>query len=138
MRKTTIVITALLTMSFAGTSIASPGQTQSADNSYCAAYSQSYNTMSEEQKAQVTERQSQMLEQRKQIIQKQVELGYITQEQADQRIAWMDQHINNGAMMGPDMMMNGSGRGMMSQGMGMMGSGMSYGMMESMVSVQRL
>jgi len=64
--------------------------------------------------SQMTDLHKQMLEVRKQIVQKQVAFGNLTQEQADQRIAWMQERMNarlqNGFAGGPGM---GRGPGMM-------------------------
>ncbi|WP_425060523.1 hypothetical protein SCACP_12460 [Sporomusa carbonis] len=63
---------------------------------------------------QMNDLRKQMFEVRKQVIQKQVEFGNLTQEQADQRIAWMKERLENG--FGPGMM--GRGPGMMRGGPG--------------------
>jgi len=68
---------------------------------------------------QMTDLQKQMVEVQKQVIQKQVSFGNLTQEQADQRIAWMQQRMEQG--FGPGMMNRGPG--MMGRGPGMMGRG---------------
>jgi hypothetical protein len=62
---------------------------------------------------QMKDLNTQMSEVRKQIIQKQVEFGNLTQEQADQRMSWMQEHMGNG--FGPGM---GRGPGMMQGGPG--------------------
>jgi peptidoglycan hydrolase CwlO-like protein len=63
---------------------------------------------------QMTDLRKQMFEVQKQVIQKQVSFGNLTQEQADQRITWMQQRIDQGF----------SGTGIMGRGPGMMrGSG---------------
>lgn len=59
---------------------------------------------------QMTDLRKQMFEVRKQVIQKQVEFGNLTQEQADQRIVWMQERIDQGF----------AGSGMMGRGPGMM------------------
>ncbi len=64
---------------------------------------------------------SQMFETKKNIIQKQVEFGNLTQEQADQRITWMKERAEKG-----DGMM-GRGHGMMRGGPGAMGRGHGFG-----------
>ena len=51
----------------------------------------------------------QMFENRKQVIQKQVSFGVLTQEQADQHIAFMQQRMENG--FGSGMMGKGPGWG---------------------------
>lgn len=65
---------------------------------------------------QMTDLRKQMFEVRKQVIQKQVEFGNLTQEQADQRIAWMKERLENNA-----------GPGMMGRGPGMMRGGPGFG-----------
>ena len=75
---------------------------------------------------QMTDLRKQMFEVQKQIIQKQVSFGNLTQEQADQRTAWMQQRIDQG-FSGPGMM--GRGPGMMRGGPGMMGRGPGSGPM---------
>lgn len=65
---------------------------------------------------QMNDLRNQMFSTQKQIIQKQVEFGNLTQEQADQRIAWMKERMENGF-----------GPGMMSRGPGMAGKGPGSG-----------
>jgi hypothetical protein len=72
--------------------------------------------LTDAQKQELAPLFQQMVEVRKQIIQKQVEFGNLTQEQADQRIAWMQQRSEQGCdpgMMGrgPGKMRGGSGFG---------------------------
>ena len=69
---------------------------------------------------QMKDLSTQMVEVRKQVIQKQVKFGNLTQEQADQHIAWMQERMEQGfgpGMMGrgPDMMRGGPGSGPMCQ-----------------------
>lgn len=59
---------------------------------------------------QMADLHSQMFEVRKQMIQKQVSFGNMTQEEANQRIAWMQERKGKG--FGPGMM-EGRGPGMM-------------------------
>ncbi|MEN6414002.1 MAG: DUF2680 domain-containing protein [Veillonellales bacterium] len=68
---------------------------------------------------QMTDLRKQMFEVKKQVIQKQVEFGNLTQEQADQRIAWMKERIDQGF----------PGPGMMNKGPGMMRGGPGFGPM---------
>ena len=75
---------------------------------------------------QMNDLRKQMFEVQKQIVQKQVSFGNLTQEQADQRIALMQQRIDQG-FSGPGMM--GRGPGMMRGGPGMMGRGPGSGPM---------
>ena len=67
---------------------------------------------------QMNDLRKQMLENRKQVIQKQVSFGVLTQEQADQHIAFMQQRMENGP--GSGMMGKGPGWG---KGQGMMRGG---------------
>jgi hypothetical protein len=67
---------------------------------------------------QMNDLSKQMVEVRKQVIQKQVEFGNLTQEQADQRIAWMQERMEQGF-----------GPGMMGRGPGMMRGGPGFGPM---------
>jgi|GEM_PF-968975 len=57
---------------------------------------------------QMTDLRKQMFEVQKQVIQKQVEFGNLTQEQADQRITRMNERIDQG-FVGPGMMGKGPG-----------------------------
>jgi len=82
-------------------------------------------TLTDAQKQELAPLFNQMVEIRKQIIQKQVSFGNLTQEQADQRIAWMQQRMEQG--FGPGMMNRGPG--MMGHGPGMMGRGPGFGPM---------
>lgn len=65
----------------------------------------------------MTDLRKQMFEVRKQVIQKQVEFGNLTQEQANERIAWMQERIDQGF----------AGPGMMGRGPGMMRGGHGFG-----------
>ena len=58
---------------------------------------------------QMNDLRKQMFENRKQVIQKQVSFGVLTQEQADQHIAFMQQRMENG--FGSGMMGKGPGWG---------------------------
>ena len=73
-------------------------------------------TLTDAQKQELAPLFNQMAEIRKQIIQKQVSFGNLTQEQADQRIAWMQQRTEQG--FGPGIMSRGSGMGIGSGTMG--------------------
>lgn len=88
-----------------------------------------YQTLTEDQQKelaplfnQMNYLRKQMFEVQKQVIQKQVSFGNLTQEQADQRIAWMQQRLENG--FGPGMMGRGPGWG---KGPGMMRGGPGFG-----------
>lgn len=63
---------------------------------YFCPYVQQSPYLSDEQRQQITQWQDQMLENRKQILQKQVEWGWITQEDADRQISYMQQWQSNG------------------------------------------
>jgi len=52
--------------------------------------------LTDEQREQITQWQNQMIDNRKQVLQKQVEWGWITQDQADQQIKYMNQWQKNG------------------------------------------
>lgn len=67
---------------------------------------------------QMNDLKMQMLGIQKQMIQKQVEFGNLTQEQANQRIAWMKERLEKGY---------GPGIGMMGRGPGGMGRGPGSG-----------
>ena len=113
MKKVTLLtLVALMVVSFTTTVFAAPVQTPG--NWYCPYFGQYYNDLTDEQKAQINSWRQQSLEQRKQMLQRQVERGYMTQEQADQRYSWMEQQMANGAY----------GCGPMGMGGGMAGSGM--------------
>lgn len=66
-------------------------------------------TLTDEQKKELAPLYEKMFETRKAIMQKYVDFGYMTQEQADQRAAWMKERMSQGY--GPGMMGKGFGRG---------------------------
>jgi peptidoglycan hydrolase CwlO-like protein len=75
-----------------------------------------YNALTDAQKQelaplfnQMNDLQKQMFEVQKQVIQKQVEFGNLTQQQAEQIIAWRKQRMESG--FGPGMMGRGPGFG---------------------------
>lgn len=68
---------------------------------------------------QMNDLHKQMFEVQKQMVQKQVEFGNLTQEQADQHIGWMQERMENG--FGPGMRGKGPG------GPGMMRGGHGFG-----------
>jgi len=76
-------------------------------------------TLTDAQKQELVPLYNQMMEIRKQILQKYVADGVMTQADADQRIARMQEHMNyrlqNGLVGGPGM---GRGHGMMGPGPG--------------------
>jgi len=79
-------------------------------------------TLTDAQKQELVPLYNQMMDIRKQILQKFVADGAITQADADQRAAWMQERMN-------DRMQNGmvGGRGGMGRGHGMMGAGQGRG-----------
>lgn len=121
-------LVALLVVAFAGSVLAAPGQGPGPAGWYCPWYGANAANLTDEQKAQIADWGKQMLELRKQMLAKQVEWGWITQAQADQMIAAMEQHITDGVYPGCGMGM----RGMMGPGMGMRG-----GMMAPIAPAQR-
>ncbi|EAX46391.1 conserved hypothetical protein [Thermosinus carboxydivorans Nor1] len=114
-------LVALLVVVFAGSVFAAPGQGPGPgrDGWVCPWYGANAANLTDEQKAQIAEWGKQMLELRKQMLAKQVEWGWITQAQADQIIANMEQRIANGFYPGYGMGMRG--KGMMGPGIGMRG-----------------
>ncbi|MDR7867547.1 MAG: YckD family protein [Sporomusaceae bacterium] len=66
-------------------------------------------TLTDDQKKELAPLYDKMFETRKEIMQKYVDFGYMTQEQADQRAAWMKERMSQGY--GPGMMGKGFGRG---------------------------
>ncbi len=80
-------------------------------------------TLTDDQKKELAPLYEQMFEVRKQIMQKYVDFGYLTQEQADQRAAWMKERMSQGY--GPGMM--GRGHHGFGRGPGMMGKGFGPG-----------
>lgn len=66
-------------------------------------------TLTDEQKKELAPLYEKMFETRKEIMQKYVDFGYMTQEQADKRIAWMKDRMSQGHY--PGMMGKGFGRG---------------------------
>lgn len=127
MKKVTLLaLVALMVISFAATVFAAApvqGPAQTPGNWYCPYYGQYYNDLNDDQKAQVNAWRQQMLDQRKQMLVQQVERGYMTQAQADQKLSWMEQQMANGAYghkgMGGGMMGMQGGKGMMGMRGGM-------------------
>lgn len=76
-------------------------------------------TLTDAQKQELVPLYNQMIEIRKQILQKFVADGVMTQADADQRVTWMQEHMNdrmqNGMIGGPGM---GRAPGMMGYGHG--------------------
>ncbi|MDT8900012.1 YckD family protein [Anaeroselena agilis] len=83
-------------------------------------------TLTDDQKKELAPLYDQLFETRKAIMQKYVDFGYMTQEQADQRIAWMKDRMSQGY--GPGMMGRGFGRGHWGRGPGSgPGNGQGFG-----------
>ena len=117
MNKTTIAaLIGVLVVSLAGAvAFAAPAMNPDQSGAFCPAWgpnSQQVN-LTEEQKAQIETWRQEGLEHRKQVLQKQVEWGWLTQEQADQQINWLEQHHRDGNFRGPGMMGHGKGMGSM-------------------------
>ncbi len=98
MKKVTLflALVALLIVALNGLVAAAPVPSPAHGNGYCHSYGQTYDNLNDEQKAQIAAWDQQGLEQRKQMLQKQVEWGYLTQEQADRQVSWMEQQMANG------------------------------------------
>lgn len=126
MKKVTLIaLVALLVVSFTSSAFAAQGQTPTPatpGNWYCPYYGQNYNNLTDEQKEQVATWHKQAIDQRKQMLQQQVQWNWISQAQADQQIAWMEQGVANGTLACG--MMGGHNMGGMMMGPGMMGMGM--------------
>lgn len=77
--------------------------------------------LTDEQKTQISAWQQERMEHKKQVLKKEVEWGWITQAQADEHIAFMEQHLKDGkgGMMGMMGGMMGRGHGHMGHGQGM-------------------
>ena len=126
MKKTVIfVLIGVLAVSLAGAvAFAAPGIDPGQPGAFCPAWGSNNDrqaTLTDEQKTQMETWHKARVEQRKQELQKQVEWGWLTQAQADQKISWLEQHHSGNDGMGP-------GRGMMGHGhgMGAMTDGCSY------------
>jgi hypothetical protein len=132
MKKTiTITIVGLLVLGFAVTMVSAATTNTPANFPPWARYQGLTETQQQELAPlfnQMNDLRKQMFDVQKQVIQKQVEFGNLTQEQANQRIDWMKQRQENG--FGPGMMGRGPGGG---RGPGMMrggpGAGPGYGPM---------
>lgn len=77
-------------------------------------------TLTDDQKKELAPIYDKMLDVQKEMLQKYVSFGYMTQEQADQRAAWMKERMAWHQQ-------NGFGPGMMGRGPGMMGKGPGFG-----------
>ena len=128
------ILWVLLMLMLSGSLTGSIASADADDQTGFCPYMQQATNLTDEQKQQIATWQNQLIDNRKQVLKKQVEWGWITQVQADQQIANMQQWQSNGYGMwmmgaGGGGMMGGSG-GMMGGGGGMMGKGnRGYGMM---------
>lgn len=117
MKKITVVaLVGILVLSLAGSvALAAPGDAYG-PGGCCPAFGangQQVNLTSE-QKAQFDIWHKDRMEHRKEVLQKQVEWGWLNQEQADQEISYMEQYQKDGygrMGMGPDRMHGGHSRG---------------------------
>lgn len=117
MKKITVVaLIGVLVLSLAGSvALAAPGDAYG-PGGFCPAFGtngQQVNLTSE-QKAQLDSWHKERMEQRKQVLKRQVEWGWLTQEQADQEISYMEQYQKDGyggMGMGPGRMHGGHGWG---------------------------
>lgn len=124
MKRLSLSLVIALLLGITAWSVALAAPVQSGPGGYYCPYMQQAPNLTDEQRQQIAQWQNQMLDNRKQVLQKQVEWGWITQAQADQQMAYMQQWQSNGYgmwMSGGSMM----GHGMM--GHGMMGMGMMWG-----------
>ena len=130
MKKVSVSLVIVLLLGIGVLSVAIAAPLESAG--YYCPYLQQEPTLTEDQRQQLSQWQNQMTENRKQMLQKQVEWGWITQEQANQQINYMQQWPRNGYgmwMMGARMNSNGMGHGMRahgSRGHGLMWGGHGY------------
>ena len=90
----TLAIALFVGVIFGSLAFAQP-QNSYAGGYYCP-YMQRSPDLTDEQREQITQWQNQMIDNRKQVLQKQVEWGWITQDQADQQIKYMNQWQKNG------------------------------------------
>ena len=123
-------VVGLLVLGLSGSVVAAAPVAPNQAGWNCPYWGQQQANLTEAQKQDLIAYQNQVLESRKQLMQKQVDMGWITQAQADQYITAMNQHMVNGTAYGCGMgggMMNGAGMhgGMM--GGGMMNSGRGAG-----------
>ena len=122
-----LFVVGLLVLGLSGSVVAAAPVAPNQTGWNCPYWGQQQANLTEAQKQDLIAYQNQVLESRKQLMQKQVGMGWITQEQADQYITAMNQHMVDGPAYGCGMhggMMNG---GMMSGGMYGPGRGMGCG-----------
>ena len=127
-----LFVVGLLVLGLSGSVVAAAPVAPNQTGWNCPYWGQQQANLTEAQKQDLIAYQNQVLESRKQLMQKQVDLGWTTQAQADQYIAALSQHMVNGSAYGCGMggMMNGGGmHGGMMNGGGMHGGMMGGGMM---------
>ena len=129
-----LFVVGLLVLGLSGSVVAAAPVAPNQTGWNCPYWGQQQANLTEAQKQDLIAYQNQVLESKKQLMQKQVDLGWTTQAQADQYIAAMSQHMVNGTAYGCGMGggMHGGmmGGGMMGGGM-MNGGGMHGGMMNN-------
>ena len=106
------LVVGLLVLGLSGSIVAAAPAAPNQTGWNCPYWGQQQANLTDAQKQDLVDYQNQVLESRKQLMQKQVDMGWVTQAQADQYIAAMNQHMVNGAMYGC-----GMGGGMMNGGM---------------------
>lgn len=127
MKKFTLYfLISMLVLAFAASVVvAAPTHPPSPPGYNCPYYGANGQTnLTDEQKEQIAVWQKQALASRKEVLQKQAEWGWITQDQADQQISWLEQQTANGAQFGM-----GCGLGIGRHGAGGMGGMRGPGMM---------
>lgn len=100
MKKITIfALIGILVLSLAGAvALAAPGGNPNQPGMFCPLFGSAGQqaNLTDEQKAQIATWQKERLEHKKQVLQKEVEWGWITQAQADEHIAFMEQQQKDG------------------------------------------
>ena len=124
-----LFVVGLLVLGLSGSVVAAAPVAPNQTGWNCPYWGQQQANLTEAQKQDLIAYQNQVLESKKQLMQKQVDLGWTTQAQADQYIAAMSQHMVNGTAYGCGMG-GGMHGGMMGGGM-MNGGGMHGGMMNN-------
>jgi len=129
MKKVSVfLVVGLLVLGLSGSVFAAIPAAQNQTGWNCPYWGQQQVNLSDAQNQDLVAYQNQVLESRKQLMQKQVDMGWISQAQADQYITVMSQHMVNGAMYGCGMGGGGMMQGGMMQGGMMQGGMMSGGM----------
>lgn len=95
-RSILLTLVAILIVSFAASAFAAPAPVPVQNNGYCPYYGQTNSNLTDEQKEQIATWHKQAIEQRKQMMLQQVQWGWISQDQADQQLASMEQGVANG------------------------------------------